>query len=394
MGRLNVMLKPAADSCNMSCEYCYYSYHDDHAEKNGGQKQSEDKHQEDKWMSAEMLENTVQKSLDFAAAGGFDCNFIFQGGEPALRSLDFYRKAVKFQKNHSIDGAGAVSNFIQTNGLELDEDWADFLASEDFLAGISLDGLPGLHDRYRRSAAGNPTHKRVRENLNMLADRGVEFNILTVINDRTVQQPAQNYRYLRDLGAEYLQFIRYVPEAADFTREKTAPTPEDYGYFLIKLFSLWKEDLERALAGGGEREFTNIRYFENLLLIMMGLSPGPCEMKKSCQAQLVIEADGSVYPCDYYVRDSWRLGSICGDDLEEIMNSPLMKEFLRSSQQLPSQCNNCRWLELCRGGCRYRRSSIKPDNSAGAGYFCSSFRHFFESCGMELRKLASRLERS
>ncbi len=369
MPPLSILIKPASGGCNMRCRYCFYHDEQLHRETfSYGQ------------MSEETLEILIRKAL--ASAEG-SCSFGFQGGEPTLRGLDFFRRAVQLQKKYNTRGV-QITNALQTNGLLLDGEWARFLRDNHFLVGLSLDGTKEVHDRNRLDADGKGTYARALRAAQLLAAHGVEFNILTVVTGQTVDALGKIYSFYRRSNLLYQQYIPCL-DPLDGQRG-AAPyslTPEKYAVFLKTLFDLWYRDVTAG-------HFIYIRFFENLLAALLGRRPESCQLWGRCALQNVVEADGSVYPCDFYCLDEWRLGSIIEEDFSALAQKPAARRFLEESLSGREECASCPWLALCRGGCRRDREPFAPGN-AGGNYFCAAYREFFPYAAPRLTALARRL---
>ncbi len=364
MKDVSVMMKPASGICNMRCSYCFYADVSSLREvKSYG------------IMKDAVLEQVVQRALNEADES---CSFVFQGGEPTMAGLDFFRRFIRYQKKYNGKKV-SVQNAIQTNGLALDDEWASFLHENHFLVGLSVDGTKDIHDYLRKDAAGKGTYQRVLKSSRLLDRYHVDFNILTVITKQTARHIVRIYRQYRKNGWNYLQFI---PCLDNYGEEKGknpySLTPEVYGRFLKDLFDLWFEDLE-----GGERVY--IRYFDNLMGILMGIPPESCGLLGSCHAQMVVEADGSVYPCDFYVTDTWKMGSLVCDSWGKIRESEAAGRFERESVVTEEECTDCPWNLLCRGGCRRDRDD---GHQVGKNYYCEAYKEFFSYAAPRLERAA------
>lgn len=372
MPSLSLLIKPSSGNCNVRCKYCFY--HDE--------QENRDTYSYG-FMSEETLETMIRKALLYADR---DCSFGFQGGEPTLRGLDFFRKAVELQKKYNVHGT-RISNAIQTNGLLLDEEWADFLHDNHFLVGLSLDGDKALHDANRIDTSGKGTYSRVFHAAQLLTAHQVDFNILTVITGKTADAISRIYSFYRRSGFLYQQYIPCL-DPLDGERGATpyALTPEKYAKFLKTLFDLWYRDVQSG-------KFIYIRYFENLMGILLGQRPESCGMTGSCMIQNVIEADGTVYPCDFYCLDPWKLGNVREDDFAEMMQNRKAREFIDVSLQKPAACKDCPWYNLCHGGCRRDWEPIMP-GAIPENYFCSAYQEFFAYAAPRMREMAYVLSRS
>ncbi len=366
MPPLNFLIKPASGNCNIRCRYCFYH---DVAENRGVSSYG--------MMSDETLEALIEKAL--ATADG-SCSFGFQGGEPTLAGLDFFRKVVALQKQYNRKGL-RISNAIQTNGMVLDAEWAAFLAENHFLVGLSLDGTKEIHDANRLDPAGKGTFNRVLRTAQLLTAKKVEFNILTVVTRQSAQHIDRIYGFFRRSGLNWLQFIPCLdPLGEERGSNPYSLTPEAYAKFLKTLFDLWYRDVKAG-------NFIYIRYFENLVGMAMGYPPESCGLSGRCVIQNVVEADGSVYPCDFYALDEWKLGNIRTDSIPGMMKSPAAQKFLAAPLDIPEKCRSCRHYAICRGGCRRDREPMRGD-TLPLNYFCPAYEEFFDYAMPRLQELA------
>ena len=301
---LHLLIKPASGNCNMRCAYCFYA--DEAANRETPSFGV---------MDRETARILIEKSMDYAKK---QCIFTFQGGEPTLAGLDYFKyftETVRKSNKRNIP----VSYNIQTNGYHLQEDWFPFLKENKFLAGVSLDGDAACHDYLRRDAKGKGTYKQVMKTIALFKKYGIDFNVLTVVTGYSAGHARQLYNFFKKQGLYYQQYI----ECLDPIREAqgTSPyslTPEKYGRFLKNLFDCWYQDMTGPSAKGTKSHVIYNRYFENLAAILTGREPELCSMRGICGLQWVVEADGSLYPCDFYVLDQWRLGNIKDDSFEQI----------------------------------------------------------------------------
>ncbi len=362
---LNILIKPASGRCTMRCGYCFYF---DEMEK-----RSEPLRE---MMRPETLEAVVRKSLDFAEGR---CTFGFQGGEPTLAGLDFFRNFIALVGEHNRKNL-PVDFALQTNGLLLDEAWADFFRENNFLVGVSLDGIREIHDAVRRDAAGAGTHARVLRSIRLLEEKKAQYNILTVVTAQTARHIQKTYRFLMKNGFAYQQYIPCLdPLGVERGGAAHSLTPETYGDFLVKLFDVWIADV----AAG---KFVSIRFFENLTGMMLGHPPESCGMSGRCVVQHVVESDGSVYPCDFYMLDEYRLGNLAEDSFEDLHRREREIGFIAESLAVEEACKGCEWFPLCRGGCRRDRQGVAL-HEVGGNHYCASFRRFFAHAAPRLAAL-------
>jgi len=367
---INFLIKPSSNDCNLNCTYCFYqSLANSRSVKSYGK------------MKIETLEAIVAKGL--AYADGF-CSFAFQGGEPTLVGLGFYEQLIRFEKKYRKNKRIKISNSIQTNGMIIDEKWADFLHKNDFLVGLSLDGSRDTHDAFRKDAAGKGSFNKVMHAANTLNRHQVNYNILTVISSATVRHAGQIYDLYKKNNFKYLQFINCLdPLNTKPGVQSYSPKPKKVGAFLNSLFDRWYQDFKMG-------SYVSIRYFENLLSIILGEKPEACNMSGNCQNNIVIEADGSVYPCDFYVNGEWKTGNIKLDSIGQLLASEKASDFINESLKLSETCNNCKWLWLCKGGCR-RECEPLHDSAGRTNYFCEAYRMFFEYAYGRLEQVAKSL---
>ncbi len=391
----HLMTKPIGPICNLECTYCFYLEKENLFEKN------------ERWrMSDETLERYVKAYIQ--AQPGEEVNFAWQGGEPTLLGVGFFRKAVAWQKQYA--GGKRISNAFQTNGTLLDDEWAQFLAENQFLVGISIDGPPELHNTYRVDKRGQDSYAKVMRGLECLKRHKVEFNTLTVVNRANSQHPLEVYKFLRNIGSTYLQFIPLVERQADVVAHKlgldlAAPPdldqarrldgssegetpkvtdwsvrPQDYGSFLIRIFDRWiTRDVGR----------TYVQQFDTALAKWLGAPGGVCHFSETCGRALAIEHDGNVYACDHFVYPHYRLGNFLEDDLASMADSPQMRKFGEDKRDsLPRYCRECTYLFACNGECPKHRFETTPDGEPGLNYLCAAYKRFFAHVDPAMRVMA------
>ena len=357
----SILIKPAGPDCNLACEYCFYLekaevFHDT------------ERHRMDdatlEVMISQMLHQPVR-----------NISFNWQGGEPTLMGLDFFRKAVELQQQY---GRGQqVSNSLQTNGLLLDDQWYQFLKEYRFLVGLSLDGPEHVHDRYRKTVTGAGSYGRVLKSCQAMLKSGVEVNALTVLNNHSVKHLDEIYRHHKALGLSFMQFIPCLETAADEIASFSL-SPEAYGEALCQLFDLWTADFHEGFPT------TSIRHFDSLFYHYVGMEPPDCTMRKACGVYLVVEHNGDVFPCDFFVDEERKLGNLKFDKLVDLFNSEKQKSFGDLKADLPEQCLSCEWLKYCRGGCPKERLMGKLN------YFCAGLQNFFQHADRGFQLLARR----
>lgn len=357
MPALSLLIKPASGNCNMRCRYCFYADELDNREIRSYGK-----------MSVDTMHTIVDKAMEY---GDYECTIAFQGGEPTLAGLDFYRDLVAYVTAHENPKKLKIHYALQTNGYLINEEWAAFLGENHFLVGVSLDGLKEIHDRYRLDAAGKGTYQRVISAIRLLEKHQVEYNILTVVTAATARNGQKIYNYFKKNHFGYQQYIECLdPIGEEPGQHEYSLTPEKYGEFLKSMFDAWYLDMRSGT-------YVYNRYFENLMMIMAGQQPESCNMRGVCGKQWVFEADGSVYPCDFYALDQWRLGNIQENSFEEMDEKRDELGFIQWSMRQQEDCQKCRWFGLCRNGCRRNREPVTAEHT-NRNYFCKSYQMFFE----------------
>lgn len=351
-----IMLKPASGICNMRCTYCFYA---DEMQNRGIKKRG--------MMSEGLLEQIICKALDDAKG---EITFAYQGGEPTLRGLGFYEKAIEMQKKYASEKL-KVYNVLQTNGYAINESWCRFLHDNNFLVGLSLDGNMKTHNRNRVDENRRGTYLQCLKTAELFEEYGVEFNILTVVNRQTAPKIRQIYQDYARKGFKYQQYIACLePLSQESGTKAYSLSPLMYGHFLIELFQMWYEDWKC-----GKQPY--IRMFENYIGILLGYPPESCEQSGICGIQYMVEADGDVYPCDFYMLDDYCLGNLNELDFKEIDKNRKKIRFVETSADYSRKCRECRYFNLCRGGCR--RNRVKSiENEEYQNYFCEAYMTFFD----------------
>ena len=371
MPPITVMIKPASGICNMRCRYCFYADEQQNREVASYGLMRED-----------VLRAVLGRVLAYAEGR---CTIAFQGGEPTCAGLPFFRRVVELEEELNINHV-AIDNAIQTNGYVIDDEWAAFLAQHHFLVGVSLDGPRELHDANRLDAKGSGTHGRVMKAIATLKKHGAEFNILTVVTSATCRSIRKTYGFFKRNGFTYQQYIPCLdPLGEERGGHDYSLSCAAFGQYLKDLFDCWYDDAAHG-------NLTYNRYFTNLLLLMTGRPPEACGMLGQCGRQYVVEADGSVYPCDFYMLDQWRLGSFVTDTVEDIDKRREALGFIQMSVEVNEGCRGCKWYPLCRGGCRRDREPM-VDGKLQKNYFCEAYYQFFEYAYPRLQRLASAVER-
>lgn len=368
MPAASILIKPSSANCNIDCKYCFYKCLSSNREEYSKG-----------FMSEETLEQLIVNAIDYAE---HYVAFAFQGGEPTLAGIDFFRKAVDLQKKHNTKNL-TIENTIQTNGILIDEEWAEFLSENHFLVGLSLDGPKKIHDYYRRDVSGNPTFEKVMHTVNLFEQYHVEYNILSVITNEAAAKASYLYNFYKRNGFQYIQMIPCMDEHARVEENKEAGeqfavSPKLYGEFLCEMFDLWYDDFCK----GGSMD---IRMFSNLAQIAAGYPAEECGMNGHCTCYFVVEGDGSVYPCDFYCMDQWRLGTV-KDPFQIMVESRKVKEFIQPSENVFEKCTSCPHFSLCRGGCRRWRENA-DGNVPGINMLCPAYERFFTYAESRIEKL-------
>lgn len=367
---LYVMLKPAGAHCNLACKYCYY------LEKNKLYPTAQ-RH----LMSDEMLEQFTREYIEAQTMN--QVLFTWHGGEPLLRSIDFYRKAISLQQKYA--GDRRIDNVIQTNGTLLTNEWCEFFAQNHWLVGISIDGPQPDHDHYRLTAAGKPSWKKVMQGIKLLKKHGVEWNAMAVVNAYNVNHPLEFYRFFKENGCQFLQFTpiverltrhedgRTLANLADkdeISLSEASVAPEQWGYFLCAIFDEWvRKDVGKIF----------VEIFDCTLANWMGISPGICAYSKECGHAGVMEHNGDVYSCDHFVFPEYKLGNIRDHSLIDMLYGEQQQEFSRlKHSSLPRQCKECDMEFACHGECPKNRFMKDKYGDSGLNYLCPGYYHYYQ----------------
>ncbi len=355
MGNLSLLIKPASSLCNMRCRYCFY------------EDESENRLQKSMGiMPRETTERLVAAAFGYIGEGG-TVSFTFQGGEPTLAGAAYFRHFIQCVARSRTRGS-QVHYAIQTNGYALDKDLLDLFRQHHFLVGVSLDGEKAIHDSQRPDSKGNGTWVTVKNNLLRLQQAGIETNALCVVTRNTARSPQKTYRTLKDMGFRYHQYIPCLdPLEAERGTMPYSLTPKAYGKFLCALFDCWYGDWKRG-------QYVSVRLFEDFVFNAIGKPCVSCATSGRCGQYLVIEGDGSAYPCDFYAMDRWNLGNIREKSIAELLTSQTARSFSRERDNAPSECGDCPWQTLCRMGCR---RDWYQDAEQVHNYYCQAYRTFF-----------------
>ena len=367
---LYVMLKPAGAHCNLACKYCYY------LEKNKLYPTAQ-RH----LMSDEILEQFTREYIEAQTMN--QVLFTWHGGEPLLRSIDFYRKALSLQQKYA--GGRRIDNVIQTNGTLLTDEWCEFFAQNHWLVGISIDGPQPDHDHYRLTAAGKPSWQKVMQGIKLLKKHGVEWNAMAVVNAYNANHPLEFYRFFKENGCQFLQFTpiverltrhedgRTLASLADkdeISLSEASVAPEQWGYFLCAIFDEWvRKDVGKIF----------VEIFDCTLANWMGISPGICAYSKECGHAGVMEHNGDVYSCDHFVFPEYKLGNIRDHSLIDMLYGEQQQEFSRlKHSSLPRQCKECDMEFACHGECPKNRFMKDKYGDSGLNYLCPGYYHYYQ----------------
>ena len=367
----HVVAKPIGPICNLDCQYCFY------LEK---EKLYPSTH---RWgMSPDVLESFIRQYIEAQAAP--NVSFLWQGGEPTLLGVDYFRQVVALQQRYA--GGKQIENALQTNGVLIDDDWAEFLAENQFLVGLSIDGPPEFNDSYRVDKAGRATFDKVIRGLETLNRHRVEFNTLTCVHRQNGDHGLEIYRFLKEVGSGFMQFLPIVERLAhqptpegllrilpdDPAPAEVAPWsvgPLQYGEFLCEIFDDWvRHDVARHY----------VQIFDVTLENWMGITPSLCVFRKTCGSALAVEHNGDLYSCDHFVYPRYKLGNLMNRELGALVNSPEQVAFGQAkSDTLPRYCQECDVRFACHGECPKHRFTQTPDGEAGLNYLCAGYKHFF-----------------
>ena len=373
---LHVMAKPTGAACNLDCAYCFFL-------------KKETLYPGSRFrMSDEVMEQYVRQTI--AAQRGPQVTIAWQGGEPTLMGLDFYRRAMAVEKKYAKPGQ-TIENTFQTNGILLDDEWCEFLCENRFLVGISLDGPRSLHDAYRRDKGGQPTFDRVVRAVRRMQEHQVEFNVLCTVNAVNCRQPLEVYRFFRDeIGARFVQFIPIVERDNETGfqegREVTGRTvpADEYGRLLVAIFDEW---VRRDVGS------TFVPFFDAVLESYVYGQSSLCVLRPACGDALALEHNGDLYSCDHYVEPRHLLGNITNARLSDLVSSDKQRSFGRAkSEGLPRYCRECEFLFTCHGECPKNRILTTPDGEPGLNWLCAGLKAFFAHTERPMREMAELLK--
>ncbi len=366
----HVMLKPRGAICDLDCEYCYYLKKEELYAGSSFR------------MTDEVMEAFTKQYIESQLSP--EIVFGWQGGEPTLMGLDFYRRAVQYQRKYAKPGVH-ILNTLQTNGVSLDDAWCTFFRENGFLIGISVDGPAPLHDAYRVDKAAKPTHGRVMAGLDLMKKHGVEYNVLTTVHAANVDHPLEVYRYLRDeVGSTFMQFIPIVEREGESGTTNRSVTGRGYGKFLVTIFDQWvRRDVGNVF----------VQIFDVALSAWTGQRAGLCIFEETCGRALAMEHTGDLYSCDHFVEPEHLLGNVLRTDLPVLVDGARQRDFGAAKKDtLPQYCLDCEVRFVCNGGCPKNRFIKTPHGEAGLNYLCQGYRTFFNHIDPAMKYMVEALQ--
>lgn len=365
----HVMVKPTGPICNLDCKYCFY------LEKEKLYPQTKN------WaMRPEVLESYIRQQIEATAVD--TVSFAWQGGEPTLLGVEFFRNVVALQSKYA--NGKKIENALQTNGVLLDDEWGRFLAEHQFLVGISIDGPKRFHDEYRVDKGGQRSFPRVIRGLEVLKRHGVAFNVLTVVNRKNSYYPLEVYRFLKRHGSGYIQFIPIVERVAGSQAlSEWSVEPEQFGRFLCAVFDEWvRNDVGTQF----------VQLFDVALEIWVGMEASLCIFRRTCGSALALEHNGDLYSCDHFVSPENRLGNIMESAMASLAGAPQQKKFGDAkNDSLPQYCRDCEVRFACNGECPKNRFAVTPAGEPGLNYLCAGYKRFFRHIDLYMRFMANEL---
>jgi len=363
----SLLVKPSSADCNIHCTYCFYL---EKSELYPGRH----RHQ----MSTDVLERMIASYMSTPQP---NYTFGWQGGEPTLMGRRFFEHVTEFQEKYGKRGA-SVGNGLQTNGILLNDEFAAHLANYHFLVGVSVDGGADIHNVNRLTESGRGTHAQVLRGIELLQKHGVEYNILTVVSQANVHRAREVYRYLRDeLGVIHHQYIPCVEFAPDGSPAPFSISGEEWGNFLLEIFDEWH---------GGDEERVSVRHFDSVLTMMVDGIANTCVMSRNCRQYFVVEHNGDVYPCDFFVDPEKRLGNVMRDRFEDMWQSVKFRDFGRAKRKWNAECASCPYLTYCAGDCQKMRYRVEEDPSQLSA-LCAGWKAFYGATLPEFEQIAGRV---
>ena len=366
----HVMTKPIGPICNLDCEYCFY------LDKEKLYPETRSFRMDDA-----VLENYVKQYIEAQEVN--EVTFAWQGGEPTLMGVGFFRQAIRYQQKYRRPGM-QIQNSFQTNATLLDDEWGEFFKRNKFLIGVSIDGPPEIHDKYRYDKRGHPSSEQVIRGLRILQQHKVDYNILCVVNKHNAEYPKEVYTYFKELGAEFMQFI---PAVEHFGGKNVSPrtvTARQYGKFLCAIFDEWVvKDIGRIF----------VQIFDVALEAWLGYNPSLCVFNETCGDALAIEHNGDLYSCDHFVTPDYHVGNIAENTIAEMVDSTFQRKFGTDKRDtLPEYCRSCEVKFVCNGGCPKNRFIKTPTGEDGLNYLCAGYKQFFNHIDEPMKMMAAALQ--
>lgn len=347
MKHISVLIKPASSLCNLRCKYCFYANVSSIREVRSYGR-----------MKAETMKTMIQQIFADLEAGDH-LTLAFQGGEPTLAGLSYYRQLVSAVQSQ--DKQVVLHYAIQTNGTLLNDQWCRFLKQNNFLVGLSIDGSSSHHDLNRLDTKGQGTFQRVLAAKKCLDTYGIEYNVLCVLTNQLAYEAETVFQFIKENQIRYVQLIPCLDDLDAAARSNYGLTPQGFATFYQQLLTLWLQELEQG-------NYLSIKLFDDLIQLLVNQQLTACGILGNCQVQYVIEADGSVYPCDFYVLDEYRLGYIQEKTLRELFEQGISRQFICEKRELSAACQSCPFFQMCHGGCKRMKDAVYTDEEGFCGY--------------------------
>lgn len=360
---LSLMIKPSSSKCNLKCKYCFY-----HSIANARDVKDYG------FMEEDDLKKIIEKADEYCKGG--QCVFGFQGGEPMLIGIQYYEKLIQYIKETKYKTK--FTFHLQTNGTLINDKWAKFFKDNNFLIGVSLDGIKDIHNLNRVDYLNKDTFNTVMKGISYLKKYEVDFNILIVVTSMMCKKIEATYNFFKKNNFKFLQFIPCLdPLEENNTKNNYSLKPKDYEKFLEKLFDLWYTDMIKG-------EKISIRFFDNIVGLFLGYDYESCDMKGICSCQHVIESDGSMYPCDFYTYEKYSIGNIFNETFDTIHEKETTINFVKESLNLNEKCYTCKFRNICRGGCKRQRDM----NNNNYNILCDAYYQFYSKTIARFQEIA------
>lgn len=345
MTQISFLIKPASSLCNLRCKYCFY-----------GDVSHNRKEESMGIMTEKVMHALIDQSMQLPVS---QINYCFQGGEPTCAGIDYFRNFIAYVNQKNVQHK-KIQYSIQTNGTLLNEDWVALFKEHAFLVGISIDGFIKNHDFFRKDAEGKGTWKKILYTLRRLKNCGIEYNILTVLTKELARKPEELYAFYRENDLKYVQIIPCLPSLQhNVPSDVFSLSPSEFAKFYKVFFDLWFEDYRRGI-------YRSVTLFDNVIPMYRGIAPQQCGMLGKCHMQIVVEGNGNVYPCDFYVLDRYCCGNVLTNSLEEMIHGTVAKGFVQEERKVCAQCRTCEFVNMCHGNCK--RLSVCYYDETYCGY--------------------------